>query len=86
MGQRLKQEQARFASENPLYQQIIIEIKNLVKNTPGILQTDIYKKLSFTKEDISYVLYFGALLNDIRREKKGRTYAVFPAGETIDIS
>ncbi len=75
--EKLKEEQARFARNDPLYQEIMPIIQKKVGENPGVLQTSIYGTIPFQKDDIIYALYFGALLNDIRREKKGRTYTLF---------
>jgi len=81
---KLKEEQALFAKDDPLYRKIIPIIQKQVSTSPGVLQTSIYGAVPFQKEEVSYALYFGALLNDIRREKKGRTYALFLPGETYE--
>lgn len=77
---KLKEEQAQFAKDDPLYNQLIPIIRARIAEKPGILQTSIYGDIPYQKEDIGYALYFGALLNDVRREKKGRTYALYLPG------
>ena len=81
---KLKEEQAQFAKDDPLYRKIMPIIQKQVSTSPGVLQTSIYGAIPFKKEEIGYALYFGALLNDIRREKKGRTYTLYLPGETYD--
>jgi len=81
---KLKEEQAQFAKDDPLYRTIMPIIQKQVSTSPGVLQTSIYGAVPFQKEEIGYALYFGALLNDIRREKKGRTYALYLPGETYE--
>ena len=95
----LKQEQIDFAKADPLYQQLMAALRPgetvtfrlakaalrpIVNGEPGILQTAIYGRLPFSREDIGYALYFGHELGDVYRRKKGRTYEVLPAGVTID--
>jgi tetratricopeptide (TPR) repeat protein len=75
--ENLKAEQAQFANDDPLYNEIIPFIQKKIFECPGILQSNIYEAVSYSKEDIAYTLYFGAMLNDIRRKKKGRTYALY---------
>ena len=80
----LKQEQMDFAKADPLYQQVIAALQPIVSAEPGILQTAIYGRLPFSREDIGYALYFAHELGDLHRRKKGRTYEVLPAGIIID--
>jgi hypothetical protein len=82
--EKLKEEQAQFAKDDPLYGKIIPLIQQQVSKTPGVLQTSIYGSIPFQKEEVGYALYFGALLNDIRREKKGRTYALYLPENTYE--
>lgn len=82
--EKLKEEQAQFAKDDPLYGKIMPLVQQQVSKTPGVLQTSIYGSIPFQKEEIGYALYFGALLNDIRREKKGRTYALYLPGDTYE--
>ncbi|MDR2729422.1 MAG: hypothetical protein LBB81_00805 [Treponema sp.] len=49
-----------------------------IKETPGILQTDLYKHFPDRMRDsISFALYFAEQEGIIRREKKGRSYLLF---------
>ncbi len=80
----LKQEQIDFAKADPLYQQVLAALRPIVSAEPGVLQTAIYGRLPFSREDISYALYFAHELGDLYRRKKGRTYEVLPAGVIID--
>lgn len=84
--EKLKEEQAQFAKDDPLYSEIIPRIQARVAEHPGVLQTSIYGDIPYQKEDIGYALYFGALLNDIRREKKDRTYALYLPGKIYEAS
>lgn len=73
----LKQEQADFAQAHPLYKTIVKDIEEIVIVEPGTVQTALYKQLSYNKEDIQWAIYFADELGDLRREKKGRSYAVY---------
>jgi hypothetical protein len=74
----LKKEQAGFAKEDPLYLAIIQKVKSLTDATPGILQTAVYDQVPYAREEVQRALYFGHELGDIRREKKGRSFAIYP--------
>lgn len=68
-----------FAERDPLYQSIIPEICYRVAVEPGILQTALYPLFPrHSTETLRYVLYFGECLGAIKREKKGRSYRLFP--------
>lgn len=64
-----------FANEDPLYKQVMERVLPLVRDNPGILQSQIYKGQSDEiKEQMRYVLYFANELGHIRRIKKGNSY------------
>jgi hypothetical protein len=72
-----KKEFSEFVNADPLYHQISAIAITKIRETPGILQTDLYKALSsFDKADITYVLYFADDHGSIVRTKKGRTYSL----------
>lgn len=76
-----------FASEDPLYKIIIKPIKTVVAAEPGIIQSNLSKRLTAygaNIETIRYVLYFAHELNDIHRVKHGRSYKLYPPGVTVD--
>lgn len=76
----LQEEFRTFVQNDPAYQAVMPLIRQTIRDTPGILQTDIYKALpDVPRESVSYVLYFAADLGEVRREKKGRSYAVYPS-------
>lgn len=52
-------------------------IKKVLKKHNGIKQTDFYKLVAGKKEDISFVLYYAELANEIKREKSGRSYLLY---------
>jgi hypothetical protein len=68
-------EYADFVQADPAYRNGIATLLPIIKATPGILQTDLYKACpDIERETISYILYFAASSGVIKRTKKGRTY------------
>lgn len=70
--------QANFAAIDPLYRTIISHVKKMLDRNSPVIQSEIYDKLSFNKEDVIYALYFADVLNDIVRKKKGVSYLLYP--------
>lgn len=70
----VKKEYGDFVKNDPLYINGLSVITPIIKNNPGILQTDLYKQVDIIREDVSYILYFAAETGVIERTKKGRTY------------
>ena len=52
-------------------------IKRILARNNGIKQTELYKLMGYTKEEISFTLYYAELANEILREKSGRTYQLY---------
>lgn len=52
-------------------------IKRILARNNGIKQTELYKLMGYTKEEISFTLYYAELANEILREKSGRTYQIY---------
>ncbi|MBQ8261700.1 MAG: hypothetical protein IJZ00_05395 [Lachnospiraceae bacterium] len=49
-----------------------------VLSNPGVIQSDLYKKMpQYDKNEISNTLYWWEKEGKIRREKSGRSYALF---------
>ncbi len=72
-----QKEYSEFVKTDPLYLRLCTAILPAIQNSPGILQTELYKRLpQIEKSDLSYALYFAAEHGKIKREKKGRTYAL----------
>jgi len=70
-----QQEYCEFVIQDPLYLRICDLILYKIRESKGILQTDLYKIFpDIAKDDISYVLYFADIQGIIKRTKKGRTY------------
>lgn len=73
---------AQFVKNDPVYLSVIGQVKSAVEKHPGMLQSDIYKERSESdKEAARYVLYFAEELEDIIREKSGRSYKLYPLFE-----
>lgn len=70
--------QMEFASYDPLYKSTLKKLLSIIVNRPGLLQKDIYSAIDQSKEEIMYVLYFADKLNDIKRNKKGSSYELYP--------
>lgn len=78
--QELTEIMKRFAARDPLYQEVLGQVRPLVEQTPGMMQSELTKgRDSDEAEKIRYVLYFASELGDLRREKKGRSYQLYPA-------
>ncbi len=68
-----------FAREDPLYQEVMARVIQLVQANPGMLQSQIYKgQPDHIKEQMRYVLYFANELGHIKRIKKGNSYKLLP--------
>lgn len=74
-----QQEYSDFARQDPFYIATCEAVLPKIVEQPGILQTDLYKLFPDTsKERMRYVLYFATDHEKVKREKKGRSYALFP--------
>lgn len=86
---RFKQVMTRFASEDPLYRDVMDRLLPMVQANPGMIQSQVYKdQPDEIKEQMRYVLYFADELGHIERVKKGNSYRLYlPAlqdGKVID--
>ncbi len=82
---RFKQLMTRFAAVDPLYREVLDVVKPLVSMTPGLIQSKVYPHIEkYDTETIRYALYFAHELGDLVRIKKGRSYALYLPGQTID--
>lgn len=80
-----KQVMADFARVDPLYNEILGRIMPIVSARPGIMQTEAFKQLAqYDVEWLRYTTYFAHELGHLHRNKKGRSYALFPPGAVID--
>lgn len=62
---------------DPHYRANLKHLLPLIKDEPGILQTETYKKVQIAKSEAAYTLYFAEKEGLIRREEKGRSYLLF---------
>src|SRR5690625_5097632 len=75
----------QFVARDPIYQDTIGRVHKAVAENPGLLQSQIFKdRTEKEKEGARYVLYFAAELGDIRREKSGRSYRLYPSDPSHD--
>lgn len=75
----------QFASEDPLYHQVMAKVLPMVRANPGMKQSDIYKgQPDPIKEQMRYVLYFANELGHIHRIKKGNSYKLTLPGDVIE--
>jgi len=94
-----KGEYADFVREDPIFNAMLPFFLDAVRQNPGILQSEITSKAeqmgwseirqygrSVSKDDIRYVLYFAEEFGLLVRQKKGRSYQLYLAGqeETAD--
>lgn len=68
-----------------LYFSRLHTIKRVLSKHSGIKQTDFYKLVGGTKEDISFTLYYAELAKEIIREKSGRSYLLYLPDTKIKI-
>ena len=72
-----KREYSDWVRSDPLYRQVRDAAVAIIREKPGILQTEMYGLLTqFPKTDVQYALYFAADHGFIVRAKKGRSYAL----------
>lgn len=72
-----------FASDDPLYREIMAIVVPFVAANPGVMQSKIYSELpQWTQEEVRYALYFAHELGHIQRVKKGNSYKLLPSGYT----
>lgn len=67
-----------FAARDPLVQRVVAVALAKAIETPGLLQSKLYPHIpDVTPELVRYALFYAAELGQIRRTKKGRSYALF---------
>lgn len=72
----LRSEQARYVVDDPLFDAILTSALKVICASPGILQSELYKHVPYEREQTQWALYYGEVLGRLRREKKGRSYAL----------
>lgn len=72
-----------FAATDPLYGQWLGVVRTVVREEPGIAQTELKREFlsELPREDADYVLYFAERLGEIRRERRGSTFRLFLADD-----
>lgn len=74
-----------FASDDPLYREIMAIVVPYVTANPGTMQSKIYDQLpNWSQEEVRYALYFANELGHIHRIKKGNSYKLMPPGATVE--
>lgn len=77
-GRLIQEEQIRERESADLEKRV----SQILKVSPGILQTDVYKQFNPTvQSEIQSILYFMAKDGTIVREKYGKTYRIFYNGK-----
>jgi hypothetical protein len=80
-----------FVSRDPVFHKLTEGLIKVIKQNPGILQSEITKRLdpletwgqiqfynrNISRDDIYYALYFMEKLGYITRTKKGRSYELY---------
>lgn len=83
--ERFKRDMTEFARADPLVRQIAGQVRSIATQSPGILQSEIYVFFpAVGKEQVRYAIYFAVELGWLHRFKKGRSYRLYPPGETIE--
>lgn len=68
-----------FAAIDPLYRSVMEKALPLIIETPGMKQTQFYPLFpGIAAETIRYVFYYADQLGEIKRQKKGNSYLIFP--------
>ncbi|RMF14190.1 MAG: hypothetical protein D6761_09840, partial [Candidatus Dadabacteria bacterium] len=72
----LKKELTGFAMHNPNFIGIWKDVRKVIAENPGILQTELYKMVPYDREQVRYVTYFAEESGLLKRERSGRTYSL----------
>jgi hypothetical protein len=70
----IKSEQAKYVIEDPVFNIIVERALEVIRSSPGIMQSKIYEQIPYDRELTQWVLYYADVIGRIRREKKGRSY------------
>lgn len=83
--QQFKQLMTDFAAQDPLVSSVGRTVLELVRQQPGVRQTELYKHLpGIGVEEARYALYFMEQLQLIERRKSGNSYKIFEARPIIE--
>ena len=73
--QAAEHEYAEFAKTDPVYVSLLDVMKQYVRKYPGIDQRDLFTILDkYTRDDLSYVLYFAQKHGEVYQTKDGQIY------------
>ena len=73
--QAAEHEYAEFAKTDPVYVNLLNMMKTYVRKYPGIDQKDLFTILDkYTRDDLSYVLYFAQKHGEVYQTKDGQIY------------
>lgn len=61
---------------NPNFIGIWKDVRKVIAENPGILQTELYKMVPYDREQVRYVTYFAEESGLLKRERSGRTYSL----------
>lgn len=68
---------AEFTRDDPLYAEVMRFALPVITEQSGIIQSQLSKQLhQFNAEHFRYAMYYGAVIGDVVRVKKGRSYAL----------
>lgn len=71
-----------FAADDPLMQQALPMLLDLIRSQPGLQQSKIYASAAqWDVETVRYVLYFAEQLGAVRRVKHGSSYRLYAPDE-----
>lgn len=73
----LTREVAEFAGNDSNYLWMFPLLMDLIRQHPGILQSDVIKSLPGERALASYVLYYAEVRGEMMRIKKGRSYQLY---------
>lgn len=74
---RFKAMMAEFTRDDPLYADVMRVAIPAIAEKPGIVQSNLAKQFPrFDAEQFRYAMYYGEVIGDVVREKKGRSYTL----------
>lgn len=75
--EKFKKLMVAFTKDDPLYADVMLEALPIIAANPGIMQSTLSKQLTqFDTEQFRYTMYYGEIIGDVARVKKGRSYAL----------
>ncbi len=84
---RFKALMADFTRDDPLYAEVMRVALPVISANPGIVQSQLAKQFpQFEAEQFRYAMYYGEVIGDVAREKKGRSYALTPPASKPEVN